>query len=295
MGRLAFGTAETFAQVVEMAHTRGFTASADLLFNLPGQGLAQMRQDVEHAVRIGLDHLGLYHLVLFRGLGTVWSRDPALLASLPTNEQAAEHWLALRQLLLEHSFVQTTLTNFEHARYRGSDRRFVYEELSFQPDHYDMAGFGPGAISFATNGSFTGGLKVLNPDAAAAYVAAVHRGGSPSDRFFAYDPRDLRIFYLTRRLAALEIDRRRYARLFRTDPLTDFAGEFGALLGEGLVEVSPTAICPTPRGMFYADAIAAQLAWRQIDARRGRRSLPMLPDDPQEQQGAANDNSRGHM
>ena len=96
MGRLAFGTAETFAQVVEAAHARGFTVSADLLFNLPGQSLAQMRLDVRQAMRIGLDHLGLYHLVLFRGLGTAWSRDPALLAGLPTNEQAAEHWLALR-------------------------------------------------------------------------------------------------------------------------------------------------------------------------------------------------------
>jgi oxygen-independent coproporphyrinogen-3 oxidase len=96
MGRLAFGTPATFARVVEMAHARGFTASADLLFNLPGQGLAAMRQDVEAALGIGLDYLGLYHLVLFRGLGTAWSRDADLLAGLPTNEQAADNWLALR-------------------------------------------------------------------------------------------------------------------------------------------------------------------------------------------------------
>jgi oxygen-independent coproporphyrinogen-3 oxidase len=298
MGRLAFGTSETFARVVELAHARGFTASADLLFNLPGQTLVQMRRDVENALAIGVDHLGLYHLVLFRGLGTAWSRDPDLLAGLPTNEQAAEHWLALRQLLLERGFVQTTLTNFERACYRGDGRRFVYEELSFQPDRFDMAGFGPGAISFAANRPFTGGLKVLNPDAAAPYVAAVGRGGSPCDRFFAYGPTDLRIFYLTRRLAALEIDRRTYALLFGTDPLTDFAGAFGALLDEGLVEVTPAAIRPTPRGMFYADSIAALLAWRQIDARRGGQAngSPSVPADPREgRRRSVNDNGRGHM
>ncbi len=298
MGRLAFGTAETFAQVVETAHARGFTVSADLLFNLPGQSLAQMRQDVEHAQHIGLDHLGLYHLVLFRGLGTAWSRDPALLAGLPTNEQAAEHWLALRQLLLEGGFVQTTLTNFERPCCRGDGRRFVYEELSFQADRYDMAGFGPGAISFAAAPSFTSGLKTLNPDAAAAYMAAVRSGGSPFDRIFAYNSTDLRIFHLTRRLAALEIDRRAYARLFRTDPLTDFAGEFEALLDEDLVTVTTSAIRPTPRGMFYADSIAAQFAWRQIDACRGRRtprSLQAPPAHVREQPQSANDNGRGHM
>ena len=266
MGRLAFGTADTFARVVELAHARGFTASADLLFNLPGQGLSAMRQDVEQGVRLGLDHLGLYHLVLFRGLGTAWSRDPAMLAGLPTNEQAADNWLALRELLLGRGFAQTTLTNFEQARYRGDGRRFLYEELSYQPDGHDMAG--------------------------------VRSKQAPWDRFFAYDPTDLRIFYLTRRLAALEIDRRRYVQLFDTDPLEDFAGAFGALLDEGLVEVTATAARPTPRGMFYADSIAALFAWRQIAARRSGRwpqALPVLTDHASGRHRPVNDNSRGHM
>jgi oxygen-independent coproporphyrinogen-3 oxidase len=297
MGRLAFGTAETFAQVVAMAHDRGFTASADLLFNLPEQSLAEMSRDVEEALRLGLDHLGLYHLVLFRGLGTAWSREPAMLAGLPSNERAAENWLMLRQLVLAADFVQTTLTNFERANFRGDDRRFVYEELSFEPEHYDMIGFGPGAISFAANRSFDGAAKVLNPDSAAAYLAGVRRGQSPCDRYFDYDPMDLRIFYLTRRLAALEVDRRQYKRLFRSDPLIDFASELRALLDEGLVEVSPTAIRPTPRGMFYADSIAAQLARRKIYTRRS--SSPRTPgaarDRKDANHSAANDNGRGHM
>jgi oxygen-independent coproporphyrinogen-3 oxidase len=296
MGRLAFGTAATFAQVVEMAHARGFTVSADLLFNLPGQSLGAMCRDVEQALRIDLDHLGLYHLVLFRGLGTAWSRDPALLAGLPTNEQAAENWSALRELLLERGLVQTTLTNFEKARYQGDDRRFLYEELSFQPDRHDMAGLGPGAISFAARRPFTGGLKLLNPDGADSYVAGVRSGQLPWDRYFEYDPWDLRIFYLTRRLAALEIDRRHYAQLFGTDPLADFAGAFGALLDEGLLEVTATAIRATPRGMFYADSVAALLAWRQIGVRRqGKSPSAVSLRDAGEWRQSGNDNGRGYM
>jgi oxygen-independent coproporphyrinogen-3 oxidase len=296
MGRLAFGDADTFARVVELAHARGFTASADLLFNLPGQSLAQMCRDVEHALRIGLDHLGLYQLVLFRGLGTAWSREPAMLAGLPTNEQAAGHWSALRELLLGRGFVQTTLTNFEKARYQGDGRRFLYEELSFQPDRHDMAGFGPGAISFAADRSFTGALKLLNPDASDSYAAGVRSGQLPWDRYFPYDPWDLRIFYLTRRLAALEIDRRRYAQLFGADPLADFAGAFGALLDEGLLGATSNTLRPTPRGMFYADSIAALLAWRQTDARRqGKSSSAVSSRGAEERQQSRNDNGRGYM
>jgi oxygen-independent coproporphyrinogen-3 oxidase len=290
MGRLAFGTAETFAQVVEAAHARGFTASGDLLYNLPGQSLAEMHRDVERALNIGLDHLGLYHLVLFRGLGTEWSYDPALRAGLPTNEQAAEHWLALRERLLAADFVQTTLTNFEHARFRGSDRRFVYEEFSFRADRFDMVGFGPGAISFAADRRFRGALKVLNPEGADAYLAAVKSRLAPWDRCCAYDPAGLRIFHLTRRLAALEIERRRHVRRFGIDPLVEFAGAFGALKEAGLVEVTPAAIRPTPRGMFYADSAAALFAWRHLE--RQRRAAAQPGEEPDR---FANDNAHGHM
>ena len=289
MGRLAFGTAATFQQVVELAHSRGFTISADLLFNLPGQTLDAMRYDLAQADAIGLDHLGLYHLVLFRGLGTAWSRDPELVAALPSNEQAAAHWLSLRSDLLARGFRQTTLTNFERAAFAGHERRFQYEECSFQADRFDMLGFGPSAISCVCNWARCGALKTINPDGAAAYLAAVRAGQPAWDRYFVYGPRDLRIFHLTRRLAALSIDRRRYRVLFGTDMGTDFAREWAALAAEDLVELEPDVIRPTPRGMFYADSIAALLAWRRIHDRRA----PELPESSGTQQG--NDNSHGHM
>jgi oxygen-independent coproporphyrinogen-3 oxidase len=245
---------------------------------LPGQGLAEMQRDVDRADALGLDHLGLYHLVLFRGLGTAWSREPEMLAGLPGNERAAENWLDLRGRLLARDFVQTTLTNFERRAFRGDDRRFVYEEYSFRPDRFDMLGFGPGGISFAADPDFFGGLKLLNPDSAANYTAAVDRSAVAWDRYFEYDWDDMRAFYLTRRLAALHIDRREYRALFGADVLSDMAGEVGAAAAEGLIEVDRDAIRPTPRGMFYADSVASLLADRRL---RNRRH--------------ANDNAYGHM
>jgi oxygen-independent coproporphyrinogen-3 oxidase len=290
MGRLGFGTAETFGEVVRLGHARGFTVSGDLLFNLPGQPLAAMRDDVGRAVETGLDHVGLYHLVMFAGLGTEWSRDPALVAALPTNEVAARNWLGLRSSLLERGFYQATLTNFERVEFRGRERRFVYEELGFQPDRFDMLGLGPSGISYA--GSGRTGYKVINPDGASAYVGAVDLGGPTSDRAFHYSPTDLRTFYLTRRLAALRIDRRGYRALFGTDPIDDFPREFEALTRERLVRVSGGAIEPTESGMFYADSIAGLLARRRLHDARNRRApdAPAVLDEVE-----ANDNSHGHM
>jgi oxygen-independent coproporphyrinogen-3 oxidase len=284
MGRQAFGDVGTFVEVVEAAHERGFTASADLLFNLPHQSLAEMQRDVVRADALGLDHLGLYHLVLFRGLGTTWARDPEMLAGVPGNERAADNWLDLRARLLARGFVQTTLTNFERRAFLSDDRRFVYEEHSYRPDRFDMLGFGPGGISFAADADFLGGLKLLNPDKAADYAAAGERGAAPWDRYFEYEADDMRVFYLTRRLAALHVDRREYRALFGADLLEDMGGEVGAAAADGLIQVNDDALRPTPCGMFFADAVASLLAHRRL---LDRRNLPV--------RRRANDNAYGHM
>jgi oxygen-independent coproporphyrinogen-3 oxidase len=291
MGRLGFGGAETFRDVVRLGHERGMTVSGDLLFNLPGQSLEEMKDDVRRAVEIGLDHLGLYHLVLFEGLGTVWSRDRGMVGALPTNAEAARNWLALRDLLEGLGFVQTTLTNFERREYQGDPRRFVYEEMSFRPDRFDMIGFGPSGISFAHYGQTA--AKVVNPAGAAEYVAAVKTGRPAWDRAFVYTPRDLRVLHLTRRLAALEIRRDAYRAFFGSDPIDDFRPEFEAIEQEGLMSVTDDAIEPTGLGMFHADSIAALLAWKQ-HARASRDPRTALKEG-KVSRARGNDNGFGHM
>jgi oxygen-independent coproporphyrinogen-3 oxidase len=288
MGRLGFGDAATFREVVRLGHDRGLTVSGDLLFDLPGQTLEQMKADVRAAVDLGLDHLGLYHLVLFAGLGTAWSKDPAMIAALPTNEEAADNWRELRDLLFDLGFYQTTLTNFERQELRGNDRRFIYEELSFRPDRFDMLGFGPTAISYAGSGS--GAVKVMNPDAASDYAAAVAQNRPAWNRAFRYDPRDLRVLHLIRRLSALRIERSGYHMFFRSDPLDDFPREFEAIEKEGLIQIYEDTIEPTPRGMFYADSIAGLLTWRRQVQRESDQKLFRRT-----QRERADHNAYGHM
>ena len=114
---------------------------------------------------------------------------------------------------------------------------------------------------------------------------------TPWERYFRYGRRDLRVFYLTRRLAALEISRDNYHKLFDIDPMEDFQQEFLALEEEGLIAATPAAIRPTPRGIFYADSIAALFALRQ--SRQLRSLLPMHNDEDATQR--LNSNGHGHM
>jgi oxygen-independent coproporphyrinogen-3 oxidase len=286
MGRLAFGGPEVFAEVVANAQSRGMTVSADLLFNLPGQTLAEMKDDVSQAVDLGLDQICLYHLVLFRGMAAPWARDERLLESLPNNQLAEENWIELREHLLEQGYRQTTLTNFERCDLHDDPRRYQYELMSFEPEQFDMLGFGPSGISYAERPQRSSGLKTMNPENAAEYLQAVQRGGTVWNRFYEFDTRDLRLLHVTRHLSALSIDRQRYSTAFGTDVCDDYADELGVVEHRGMLDISSTAVTLTPRGMFYADSIAAVLAHRQLG--RGRDNDGLKPV-------AANDNSGGHM
>lgn len=282
MGRTAFGNPEIFREVVEFGHKLGFTTSADLLFNLPGQTLDEMRSDVRRAVEIGLDHIGLYHLVLFRGLGTPWADDDNLLAELPDNDRACEHWLALREELLNLGFTQTTLTNFERTKFTNHPDRYQYEECSFRTDEYEMLGFGPSAASYAATKDFGYGIKTLNPTAAADYIATVKRGKRVWNKMFIYRLHDQKVLWLTRRLAALQIERDRYRQLFGTEVVSEYADEFRAMSEAGLVEVNNDVIRPTPKGMFYSDSVAALFANRAIRANRELSPPKIGQDAPKE-------------
>lgn len=248
MGRDAFGGREEIGRVVRAAHARGFTASADLLFNLPGAGLEAALEDIRIAIELGLDQICTYNLVLTRELDTEWAKDEALVGAMLPPQKALETWLAVREALLAAGYQQTTLTNFE----RG-DRRFLYERASFDPASYDALGFGPAGISTVTIGRWA--VKWVNAMGSEAYA------GMP-ERVFDYHGEDLRLLHLTRQLSALRVDAQAYRAFFGTDAVADFSQAFAAIEAAGLIEVPGLKL--TPKGMFYADAVAGLLAHRRV-------------------------------
>jgi len=284
MGRLAFGRASTFAAVVEAAHQRDMTASGDLLCNLPAQTLSEMRDDIRQAIDIGLDQICLYNLVMFRGLGSVWSRDAELLASLPTNDEAADNWLILREFLIDNGFRQTSLTNFERAELESDMRRYRYEPISYETDHCQVLGFGPCGISYSSSDDGEYALKTMNPESSAEYLQSVRSHRPTWNRYFQYQRHDLELLHFTRRLAALQIDKALFSRNFGLSAWDRYSDRLALLVAEGLLEDRQRAYLLTPRGMFYSDSIAALLAesrWQTRD------ELPLA--------AAFNDNSAGYM
>jgi len=276
MGRGSFGDEKMVKEIVRYGHELGLTVSGDFLFALPGQTLEQMCDDVNRAIDCGLDQICLYHLVLYSGLGTPWSKDAGLVGQMPVPAVIADYWLTLRQRLLSNGFVQTTLTNFERHDLNKTNRRFIYEEASYNPDVYDALGFGPLSISTQIDYGQQRGVKLLRRK----------RLGKPAwsgdDLYFGYEPEDLKLLWVTRCLAGLALNRARYQARFSTDIAEDFPAALAVTVRNGLINADDNTIALTSPGMFYSDAVigtfAAERAAKLRDRAAGLSTLQVLEE-----------------
>lgn len=276
MGRQSFGDEKMIKGIVRYTHDLGLTASGDFLFALPGQTPEQMRNDVDRAIDCGLDQICLYHLVLYAGLGTPWSKDAGMVSQMPAPTVIADYWLNLRQQLLSNGFVQTTLTNFERHEINKTNRRFIYEEASFNPDVYDALGFGPLSVSTQIDYGQRHGVKLLRRKQLATPP------WSGDDLYFGYEPEDLKLLWVTRCLAGLALNRGRYRARFSTDIAEDFPAALGVTVRNGLIHLEDDKITLTPFGMFYSDAVigtfAAERAAKLRDRAAGLSTLKVLEE-----------------
>jgi oxygen-independent coproporphyrinogen-3 oxidase len=275
MGREKFGDAGTVRKLVRKARGLGIATSADLLFNLPGQTPAQMDLDVDTAIACGLDQICLYTLVLYEGLGTPWSKDPALVAAMRAPDDACAQWLRLRERLLRAGYVQTTLTNFEREDVANGPHRFRYEAASFAVDATDGLGVGPLSLSTFVDLPAQRGLKLLRRKQIA---------GTPwsrDDLAFHYDDTTLPLLFVTRGLALTRLDGTRYRAAFGRSLVDDFALPLQACRAAGLVDVTGDDVVLTPTGMFFADSVVATLADGVVVRGAGVHTADLLRERPQ--------------
>ena len=279
MGRQHFGDFDLVLELVRQIHTkRNMTASGDFMINLPGQESLAMLEDIQRAIQIGFDQICVYNLVLKKGYDAAWTKDPAMFIGLDDNDQRLANWLAVRQLLLDSGYVQTTVTNFERAELVGTRQHFRYEELSYSSFGVNGIGFGPAAISISTDIKNQTGLKTINHNMAADYVASRLYGTTPWERFYRFTKGDQRVAYLTRCISSGSMPRGDYYQAFRTGLVKDFALFWTLMAEAGLIEIRPKEIRLTPKGSYFADTVGGLLAWPRIsELLRNRETL--ITDD----------------
>jgi oxygen-independent coproporphyrinogen III oxidase len=141
-----------------IAREAGFeNYNIDLMFGLPSQTVADVRETLEGAIALGPTHLACYGLIVEEG--TSICRDVARgKLTLPDEEVERDMYEFARQTLAEHGFEQYEISNFAREGYACRHNLGCWTRVPY-------LGFGCAAHSFFTD------CRTMNPSTLDAYFA----------------------------------------------------------------------------------------------------------------------------
>lgn len=227
-------TSRQAIDAIEAARHAGFdNLSLDLIFGLPGQSLADWRENLERAAGLEPQHLSLYSLILEPGTALERQVSRGQLV-LPDDDLAADMFELAMDCLPDLGFEQYEISNWAREERFESRHNKVY----WQNGGY--LGFGAGAHSscggyrFSNAASIEGYIHALKepPREAGAIGSRAVEDITSIDRSTAMKETMMLGLRMTREGVSVEAFKARY----QADLRVVFANEVRRLLKEGLVE-----------------------------------------------------------
>lgn len=227
-------TFEQAKQAVDLARERGFeNISLDLMYGLPGQTRQGVLHSATECLALGPRHLSCYGLKLEPA--TKMGREAPV---LPEDDEQADTYLALCDLLARNGFEHYEISNFAKPGCRSRHNQ-KYWDLS------EYLGLGPGAHSFMNGRRFEFARDIK------AYI-----GGEDIIR----DEDEIATFqrqgeYLMVRLRTVEgVDFLDLEKRYNIDS-TPYEEAFRALMGQELVAHKGTRWHLTEKGFLVSNSI----------------------------------------
>ncbi len=138
IGRLH--TAAEARAAVKRAHRLGFhNISVDLMYELPGQSVADFEKSIRWAMHLPITHMSIYSLILEEGTRMAQLAERGRLPR-PTEEESWAMYQAMCRMLPHYGMERYEISSFARKGYRSRHNQ-KYWELA------DYIGFGPAACS----------------------------------------------------------------------------------------------------------------------------------------------------
>lgn len=242
-------TAEQARRAVALLQEAGYTnLSLDLIYGLPGQGLAQFERDVREVLGMGVTHLSAYALQFEPG--TVLS---AMRQRGELSEADEELSLACYERLMDLT-AEAGMEHYEISNFALPGRRSRHNSSYWTEAPY--VGLGAGAHSYDP----TGHVRSFNCEDIRQYIEAVGHGRRPStsevlDETTRYNERVMLRLRTCEGLSLDELERnfgperRRYCERMAEPHI--LRGRVQKKAGE--------ALCLTRSGLFVSDDIISDL------------------------------------
>jgi len=239
--------ADTLA-AVEAARAAGLeNVSLDLIFGVPGETLAEWEQDLRAAIALDPAHVSAYALTYEEGTPFHAWRAARRLVPVAEDDEAAMAETAVA-VLGAAGYRRYEISSFAQP---GREAR---HNLAYW-DGSDYLGVGAGAHSFSREPA--PGRRWMNERVPARYMSAAAGRRPPiasDERLTEAQARAEFCFCGLRQTAGVDLDafRRRFGV-----PLEEAFPHVAGLAADGLAELAAGRLRLTPRGLRYADSVAA--------------------------------------
>jgi oxygen-independent coproporphyrinogen-3 oxidase len=238
-------SAEDTLQAVALSRRAGFeNISVDLMYGLPGQSLADVKESVEAAMRLDVRHISAYGLKVEENT-PFFARQEAGILNLPAEETEEEMYDYITGYLPEQGYCRYEISNYAQ---EGWECRHNLKYWRFQP----YLGVGAAAHSFLNRDRFANDSDVIR------YMRCIEQNGSPiSEKETLNEGTAMAefVFLSLRTAAGMEIQG--FDRYFSRNFFSKYGKVVENLEKEGLLRVTQERICLTSRGMKFGNRVFA--------------------------------------
>lgn len=241
IGRIHSG--QEAAEAVAEAQDAGFAnISVDLMYGLPGQDMNMLRESVETALSLGVQHISIYGLQLEEG--TVFDKlhQQGKLA-LPSDELTEEMYDYITAFLPEQGYYRYEISNFALPGYESRHNLSYWQDVPY-------LGFGSGAHSY------WGDCRYQNPVRIEVYMEEVFQGRAMChvEEEVTEKAHIEEFCFLALRTAA-GISVRRFAAVFGRDVHELYGEPIRRLVEKGLLLEDRERLYLSPLGMKYGNQV----------------------------------------
>ena len=231
------------AEAVAEAQDAGFAnISVDLMYGLPGQDMNMLRESVETALSLGVQHISIYGLQLEEG--TVFDKlhQQGKLV-LPSDELTEEMYDYITAFLPERGYYRYEISNFALPGYESRHNLSYWQDVPY-------LGFGSGAHSY------WGECRYQNPARIEVYMEEVFQGRAMChvEEKVTEKAHIEEFCFLALRTAA-GISVRRFAAVFGRDVHELYGEQIRRLMEKGLLLEDRERLYLSQLGMKYGNQV----------------------------------------
>ena len=241
-------TAAAARAAIPMAREAGFEQlTADLIYGVPGNSLAQWQQDLEELISYQLPHISAYCLTVEPNTAFGRWQQQGKFTELP-EEQTVEQYEYLVERLQQVGYEQYEVSNFALLGFRARHNSTYWHQQPY-------LGIGPGAHSFNTH------QRQYNLSHNTKYIKAIEAGAVPAT-VEQLSATDLLNEYLLTRLRLKEgFLLRDVEAAFKVDLLQLKKQAIEQGVQQDLLQVSKGRLSVTHKGRLLTDHLAEQLTF----------------------------------